>query len=62
MLAEISTWQILTLAIAIMAFAVGVFYLTYSADLPDLVKKRSDRRKGWGLLGTFVVGVLLAGL
>ena len=59
---EISIWQILCLAVAITAFGIGVFYLTYSADLPDPGKKRSVRRKGWGLVGCFVVGVLVAGL
>lgn len=59
---EIGTWQILTLAIAIMAFGIGMFYLTYSGDLPDPGKKRRMRRKGWGLLGCFVAGLLVAGL
>ena len=52
----------LLLSVAIMAFGIGVFYLTYSADLPDPGKKRMARLKGWGLLGCFAVGVLVAGL
>ena len=58
----ISTWQIIILAAAIMAFGIGVFYITLSADLPDPSKKRTARRKGWGLMGCFVVGLLIAGL
>ena len=58
----VSTWQLLTLAVAIMAFGIGMFYLTYSADLPDPGKKRTARWKGWGLLGCFVAGLLVAGL
>ena len=46
----------------IMAFGIGGFYLTYSADLPNPAHKRTARRKGWGLLGCFAVGVLVAGL
>ena len=42
----IATCQLLTLAMAIMAFAVGVFYLTLSGDLPDPAHKRRSRRKG----------------
>ena len=52
----------LLLSIAIMAFGIGVFYLTYSADLPDPVHKRAARRKGWGLLACFMVGLLITGL
>ena len=55
-------WQVLILAMAIMAFGIGLFYLTYSGDLPDPGKKRAARLKGWGLLGCFLVGVLVAGL
>ena len=62
MVSEISTWQIFTLAVAIMAFGIGVFYLTFSGDLPDPSKKRTARRKGWGLVGAFVAGLLVAGL
>ena len=58
----VSYWQVLILAMAIMAFGIGIFYLTLSGDLPDPAKKRSARRKGWGLLGTFLVGLLVAGL
>ena len=61
-LITVSTWQTLILAMAIMSFAVGVFHLTLSGNLPDPGKKRRARRKGWGLLGCFVVGVLVAGL
>ena len=52
----------LLLSVAIMAFGIGVFFLTYGADLPDAISKRSARRKGWGLLGCFVAGLLIAGL
>ena len=58
----ISTWQVLILAAAIMAFAAGTFLLTYSADLPDAGAKRRTRKKGWGLLAVFVAGLLIAGL
>ena len=61
-MAAIGYWQILILAAAIMAFGIGVFYLTLSGDLPDPAHKRRTRRKGWGLLGCFVVGLLIAGL
>ena len=59
---EVSTWQILILAAAIMAFGIGAFYLTLSGDLPDPAYKRRTRRKGWGLLVCFVMGLLIAGL
>ena len=52
----------LLLSVAIMAFAIGVYYLTLSGDLPDAVAKRSARRKGWGLVGCFIAGLLIAGL
>ena len=52
----------LLLSVAVMAFGFGAFYLTPSVNLPDPGKKRRMRRKGWGLLGCFVVGVLIAGL
>ena len=50
------------LSVAIMAFGIGVFYLTLSGDLTDAVAKRSAQRKGWGLVGCFVAGLLIAGL
>lgn len=31
----VSYWQVLILAVAIMAFGIGIFYLTLSGDLPD---------------------------
>ena len=52
----------LILSIAIAAFAVGCFYITLSGDLPDFGEKRRARRKGWGLIGVFAVGLLFAGL
>ena len=52
----------LILSIAIVAFAVGCFYITLSADLPDPGHKKKTRQRGWVLVGCFVVGVLLAGL
>ena len=55
-------WQVLILVVAIMAFGIGVFYLTYSGDLPDPAHKRKANRKGWGLPGCFGVEVLVAGL
>ena len=58
----IGTWQILILAVAIMAFAAGTFLLTYSADLPGDLDKKRTRRKGWCLVGVFVLGILIAGL
>ena len=61
-MAEIGTWQVFCLAAAIMAFGIGVFHITLGADLPDPTSKRAARRKGWGLVGCFVVGVLVAGL
>ena len=61
-MAAIGSWQILILSVAVMSFGIGVFYITLSGDLPDPAHKRLTRRKGWGLLGCFVVGVLIAGL
>ena len=61
-MAEVGIWQVLCLAASIMAFGIGVFYLTLSGDLPDPARKRMARRKGWGLLGCFVAGLLVAGL
>ena len=58
----IGNWQVLILAVAVMAFGIGVFYLTYSADLPGDLDKKRTRRKGWGLLAVFVAGLLIAGL
>ena len=58
----ISTWQIFVLAVGIMSFAAGTFLLTYSADLPDAGAKRRIRKKGWGLIGIFVAGILIAGI
>ena len=42
----IATWQVLILAMAIMAFGIGVFYLTLSGDLPDSSEKRMGRQSG----------------
>ena len=61
-MAAVSTWQIFVLAMAVMAFGIGVFFVTYSADLLNAGEKRRTRWKGWGLLACFVVGVLIAGL
>ena len=43
-----SYWQVLILAVAVMAFGIGVFYLTYSADLPDPTHKRRASAEGLG--------------
>ena len=62
MMATLGTWQIFILSVAIMAFAVGVFYITLSGDLPDPDRRKRTLRKGWGLVGVFIAGVLVAGL
>ena len=42
--------------------APGLLSLVPRGDLPDPAPKRMARRKGWGLLGCFEVGVLVAGV
>ena len=61
-MAAISTWQVFILSVTVMAFGIGTFYLTLSGDLPDALDRKRTRRKGWGLLGVFVAGLLIAGL
>ena len=43
---RISTFHVLMLSVTVMAFGIGVFYVTLSGDLSDPVAKRTARRKG----------------